>query len=155
MSFKMIGLDPAPYFHLYGLPDSELREHAAVRYTADRADSYPDRVELRDVDPGERVLLVNYVHQSANTPYRASHAVFIREGAETARTVVDEIPRSLSIRPLSLRAFDTEHMMIDGDVLDGTAAEEVIERMFGNPEVAYIQAHLARRGCYAARVERA
>jgi hypothetical protein len=33
--------------------------------------------------------------------------------------------------------------------------ERVIERLLGNSAVAYIQAHYAKRGCYAARIERA
>jgi len=139
---------------LYGLTDDELRANAVVRYVADRPDAFPDRIELRDVEPGETVLLVNHVHQPANTPYRASHAIFLREGAEEPRTLVNEIPRSLLIRPLSLRAFSADHMMVDGDVLDGVGAPALIERMFANPDVMYIQAHFARRGCYAALIER-
>ena len=30
------------------------------------------------------MLLLNYVHQPADTPYKASHAIFVREGAERA-----------------------------------------------------------------------
>jgi hypothetical protein len=30
-----------------------------------------------------------------------------------------------------------------------------IERLFANPEAAYIHAHYAKRGCYAARIDRA
>jgi hypothetical protein len=37
----------------------------------------------------------------------------------------------------------------------GDALEPVIERMFEAPEVAYIHAHNAGRGCYAARIDRA
>lgn len=155
ISYKLSGLDPAPFRHLFGLADAELRTNCAVRYTADQPDAFPDRVELRDVDPGERVLLVNYVHQPAPTPYRAGHAIFVREGAEAAKTFVDELPRSLLIRPLSLRAFSAGHMMVDGDVLGGSEADSMIQRMLGRPDVAYIHVHFARRGCYAGLIERA
>ena len=136
--FRISGLDPSPWRDLFGLSDEELRARGAIRYLADRSDAFPDRVELCDVDPGETVLLLNYVHQAADTPYRASHAVFIREGAERARVLHDEIPRSMLIRPLSLRAFDGDHLMVDGDVLDGRDAARVIERMLSIPEVAYV-----------------
>ncbi|NKF24493.1 DUF1203 domain-containing protein [Solimonas sp. C16B3] len=33
------------------------------------------------LQPGETALLLNDTHQNADTPYRASHAIFIREGA--------------------------------------------------------------------------
>lgn len=58
-------------------------------------------------------------------------------------------------RMLSLRAFDTGHMLIDADVVDGRQVETVIERLLGNPKTAYVQAHYAKHGCYAARIERA
>jgi hypothetical protein len=44
--------------------------------------------------------------------------------------------------------------MIDADVVDGECAQELIGRLFENPRVAYIHAHYAKRGCYAARIDR-
>jgi hypothetical protein len=46
-------------------------------------------------------------------------------------------------------------MMIDADVVDGAAAADLFERLLSNPEASYLQVHNAKRGCYAARVERA
>jgi hypothetical protein len=155
VKFRISGLDPAPWRDLFDLDEEALRARGAIRYAVDRPDAFPDRVELRDCEPGETVLLVNHVHQPADTPYRASHAVFVREGTECASVLENEIPRSMLIRPLSLRAFDAGHLMVDGDVLEGRDAKTVIARMLGNPEVAYIQAHFARRGCYAALIQRA
>jgi hypothetical protein len=31
----------------------------------------------------------------------------------------------------------------------------LIDRFFDNPNVAYLHAHYAKRGCYAARIDRA
>jgi hypothetical protein len=58
------------------------------------------------------------------------------------------------VRPLSLRAFDRNDMMIDADVVDGDKAESVIQRFFEDPNVAYIHVHNAKRGCYSGRVDR-
>jgi hypothetical protein len=154
MSFRITGLDPAPFAHLYGLSDEALAAHGARRYVADKAPGFPDRIEVRDLAPGETCLLLNYAHQPADTPYRAAHAIFVREGAQRPYEAVDKIPDALRVRPLSLRAFDADHMMVDADLVDGTAVEGLIERLLANPEVAYIQAHYAKRGCYAARIER-
>ena len=44
--------------------------------------------------------------------------------------------------------------MVDADVVEGREAEPVIERLFADPAVAYIHAHYARPGCYAARIDR-
>ena len=84
MSFRITGLDPAPFRRLYGLSGVELARLGVKRATADTKPGFPDRVEMRDAEPGESVLLLNYVHQPAKTPYRASHAIFVREGAERA-----------------------------------------------------------------------
>jgi len=155
MSFRITGLDAKPFRHLYGLSDSELAARGAIRYVAESKPGYPDRVEMRDVEPGESVLLVNYEHQPADSPYRSRHAIFVREGAEEPFDKVDVVPESMRNRLLSLRAFDATGMMLDADVVEGDGVEALIDRMFEDTNVAYIHAHNARRGCYAARIGRA
>ena len=155
MSFRITGLDPAPFRRFYGLTDEELATLGVKRATADAKPGFPDRVELRDAEPGERVLLLNYVHQPADTPYKASHAIFVREGAERTYEGVDETPECLRIRPISLRAFDATGMMVDADLASGREVEAAIRRLLENPLAAYIHAHYAKRGCYAARIDRA
>ncbi len=153
--FRIIGLDPEPVRHLYGLHDDDLRAARAIRYEVDAVPGYPDRIGLRDARLGERVLLVNYVHQPAATPYRASHAIYVREGATERAEFVDEIPEALRVRLLSLRAFDAGDMMIDAEVVPGSEAAPLVRRLFRRPEVAYVHAHFAKRGCFAARIDRA
>lgn len=155
MSFRILGLDPTPFLPLYGLSDAALAERGVRRMTVDAAPGFPDRIELRDLERGETALLLNYVHQPADNPYRASHAIFVREGAERRYDAVGAIPASFRIRPLSLRAFDGSHEMVDADVVDGVDAERTITRLLSNPSVVYLHAHYAKRGCYAARIERA
>jgi Protein of unknown function (DUF1203) len=96
-----------------------------------------------------------FQHQPAHNPYRSSHAIFVLEGASRAYDRTDEIPEVMRVRPLSLRAFDKSDLMIDADIIDGREIEGLITRLFANSAVAYIQAHYARRGCYAARIDRA
>ena len=155
MAFRITGLSPEPFRHLFGLSDSELAAHGAQRWTATEGSRLPDRVEVRDALPGESVLLVNFAHQPADTPYRAAHAIFVREGATVAYDAVDAIPEAMRSRVLSLRAFDRAHWMTDAELVDGRDAEAAIARLFAQPQVEYLQAHYATRGCYAARVERA
>lgn len=155
MSFRITGLDPEPFRPLFGLSGAALALHGARRCVVDAKPGFPDRVELRDLEPGETALLLNHLHQPADTPFRASHAIFVREGAETAYDGVDTIPEPLRLRPLSLRAFDAEGMMVDADLVDGAEAERAITRLLAAPRAAYLQVHYARRGCYAARIERA
>ncbi len=154
MSFRIIGLSAEPFRALFGLPEHELLIRGARRYLVDANPGFPDRVELRDLEAGETALLVNYLHQPADTPYRAGHAIFVREGAESAGVFVDEVPEVLERRVLSLRAFDRDHMMADAVLVDGREAAGAIGPLLDNPEITYIQAHYALRGCYAARIER-
>ena len=154
MSFRVTGLSPHPFRHLFGLSDEELAKHGVKRYVADTKPGFPDRIEVRDAEPGETLLLLNYVHQPADNPYHASHAIFVREGAETAYDCTNEIPDALRLRQISLRAFDADDLMVDADLVDGREMERVIERFFADPHVTYIQAHYAKRGCYAARIDR-
>ena len=155
MSFRITGLPPKPFRSLFGLPDEALSARGARRVIADGTANLPDRIEIRDAAPGESVLLLNYVHQPANTPFQASHAIFVREWADTAYNGTDEIPKAMRTRTLSLRAFDGDDCMIDADLVDGRETESLIARMLANPKVAYIQAHYAKWGCYAARIDRA
>jgi hypothetical protein len=72
----------------------------------------------------------------------------------TAYDRVGEVPEVLRVRPISLRAFDRDHLMVDADLAEGDAVEALIRRCLDNPAVAYLHAHYARRGCYAARITR-
>jgi hypothetical protein len=155
MALRILGLSPAPFVHLYGLPDAELATRGVIRQRVDEPHSAPDRIELRDAEPGEAVLLLNHEYQSADSPYRGCHAIFVREGATRQFDAVGEVPDALRRRLLSVRAFDAAGMMVDADVVEGTALEGLAERLLDDPRVAYLHAHHARRGCYAARIERA
>ena len=155
MSFRIQGLDPRQFMHLYGLSDDELARMGAQRFVVDAKPGFPDRVEVRDLDIGDAAILLNYEHQPADTPYRSRHAIFVREGAQQALDVVDELPEVIRIRPISLRAFDAAGNMLHADLEDGGKLERLIVRFLADPEVAYLHAHYAKRGCYAARIVRA
>ncbi|MGM9483568.1 DUF1203 domain-containing protein [Roseateles sp. NT4] len=154
MSFRITGLSAQPFAHLFGLSDAELARHGALRLMTAEGDRHPDRVELRLARPGEAVLLVNHEHQGADTPYRSRHAIFVREHAEATFDAVGPLPMMLRSL-MSLRAFDADGMMVDADIAEGDAVEGLIERLLAQPEVDYVHAHYARRGCYAALIRRA
>ena len=145
---------PGPFRPLYGLSASELARRGVVRTIVEVSPGYPDRIALRDAAPGESVLLINFTHQPADTPYRATHAIFLREGEENAYDGIDTVPEALQARLISLRAFDTAHMLVDADVVEGRELDSLIARLFEDGRVAYLHAHHAKQGCYAARIDR-
>ena len=155
MTFRIAALPRDTFAPLFTLPDDALAARQARRVVAQAGGGYPCRVSLRDAEPGETLLLVHHEHQSADTPFRASHAIYVRESATEAHPVPGDVPDLFRSRLLSLRGFDAEGMMQDADVVDGRALEPAIAAMFAEPMVAYIHLHYAKPGCYAARVDRA
>jgi hypothetical protein len=133
--------------------DARLCTLGARRVIADDP-RMPCRVSLEHARLGEELLLLNFEHQPANTPYRATHAIYVRRAAKLAYEAVDTIPEVLRSRLLSVRAFDGQHMMIDAEVCDGGEAADLFERLLADSQVSYLHVHNAKRGCYAARVER-
>lgn len=154
MAFRITGLSAEPFQSLYGLSDTELAARHVQRYVVDQAPGFPDRIEMRDGKIGETMLLLNHICQPANTPYRASHAIFVREGATERFDATDKVPDAMRRRILSLRAYDVTGMMLDADLTDGRNVEALIERLFANPAVDYIHAHNAKQGCYSGRIDR-
>ena len=154
MTYRITGIDPAPYRHLYGLSDEELAGHGIVRMIVTGKPSFPCRVSLTDREIGESVLLLNHVSHDVANPYRASHAIFVTEGAELPAEYVDEVPPVFAQRVLSLRAFDEDGMMTDAVLAQPCEADAGIRRLFENSDVVTIHAHKATRGCFAAKIER-
>jgi hypothetical protein len=155
MTYRITGLDPAPYKPLYGLSDAELEKRGAVRITVTENPSFPCRVSLTDRAIGEQVLLLNHVSHDVANPYRASHAIFVTEGAEELAEYVDEVPPVFETRILSLRGFDKAGMMAEAVLTQPGEADAGIRKLFSNPEVETIHAHNATRGCFSAKIERA
>lgn len=153
MTFRIQGLPMAPFSTLFTMNDAELASRGAVRRIADARPVYPCRISLTDASPGTPVILVHYEHHAVASPYRSSHAIYVREGEVTC-DVVDEIPVQLRTRQLSVRGFDAQGMMTGAEVVDGTDVEATIARLFRDDRAAYLHVHYARPGCYAARVER-
>ena len=155
MDFRIEALPVAPFAPLFDLDELELAARGVVRRIADTRPGFPCRVSLRDAEPGEAVLLLNYEHLPVAGPYRSRHAIYVREHAQEYVPERNEIPEMLRIRLLSLRAFDRAGLMIDAELVDGAASEPVIRRMLGNPLVEFLHLHSAKPGCYAARAVRA
>ncbi len=72
MKFRFQGLSVAPFQPLFVLGDGELAVRGMRRMIADAKPGFPCRVSLEDAEPGERILLVNFEHQPAHSPYRAN-----------------------------------------------------------------------------------
>lgn len=79
MAYRIRGLELEQFAHLIGASDEALAEHQAVRMTAQIKPGAPCRVTLEDAEPGETLILFNHVSHDVANPYRATHAIFVRE----------------------------------------------------------------------------
>jgi len=145
----LLGLPSEPFAPLFALSDAALAERQSVRQIVDAPNSFPCRVSLTDAAPGETVVLTNYEHQPAASPYRSRHAIFVREG-EISYDAVDTVPEQLRRRILSVRAFDDAGMIVGAELVDGKALEGAIAQLLGDPRAgvpagAFRQVRLLRR----------
>jgi len=154
MGFLITGLPVRPFTPLFGLTDAQLADRGILRRVVDAKPGFPCRVSLRDADKGETVLLLNYEHLNVATPYRSRHAIYVREHAVEAKLEPGEVPEVLRLRLLSVRAFDQEGMMVGAEVVQGQELKSTITQLFSNPQAAYLHAHNAKPGCYAAHIRR-
>jgi len=154
MDFRIRGLDPQPFQPFFAMSDEELSRRRALRRVVDSLPGAPCRITLEDAPVGAEVILLNYEHLPVESPYRASHAIYV-SAARRPFDGVNVVPQALRDRLLSLRAFDAHGGMVDADITEGASVEPLIERLLGMDSVQYVHAHFARRGCFAARIERA
>lgn len=149
MTYRIEGLEPARF------ADSEaLIAEGAIRIMVEEAGGYPCRVTLEDAEPGESVILLNYVSADVSTPFRATHAIFVREGATKAPRYDDEVPLYLDRRTLSLRAFDGAGMLRAASVAMPGGADAGIRGLLESEEIDYVDVHNAAWGCFLARATR-
>ncbi|MCO7188558.1 MULTISPECIES: DUF1203 domain-containing protein [unclassified Pseudoalteromonas] len=153
--FKISGIDKHSFSELLNLNEQELESHNAKWITADANPGYPCRVSLIEANIGERVLVLPYLHHNADSPYRASGPIFVRENAIEAKLDINEIPEILRKRQLSIRAYNKQQIMIHAEILQGSELAPGIRKQLSNHEVEYIHIHNANPGCFNCSVHRA
>lgn len=156
MAYRVTGLEPSQFAPLFGLSDEALAAQGAVRSIADRSGAYPCRVSMVRVEKGEELILLNYAHHVApGSPYRATGPIYVSRCATGAASYENELPPMMRDTLISLRAYDAQGMMVEGDIAEGPYADLAIRKLLALPEVDCVHAHFARRGCFAAAFRRA
>jgi len=155
MSFQIHALPYTQFEPLFTLSENELIKIRAARMIVDKKPGFPCRVSLADAEIGDTVILVNFQHQPAESPYQAAHAIFVRQHAKQAFPDINVVPEVLRSRLISVRAFDDRHYMVNAEVADGSCLSESIQANLENTKVAYLHLHNAKPGCFAAWVTRA
>ncbi|MBS0253732.1 MAG: DUF1203 domain-containing protein [Proteobacteria bacterium] len=153
MTYTITGLAPGQFTPLFDLADEALAARGARRVVAQADRGFPCRISLEDARAGEELILLHHTSHDVPTPYRSSYAIYIRKDVAAAR-YTDTVPPVFEGRPLGLRGFDAGGNLCDARLALPGEADARIRELFANPEVAYIDAHNAAHGCFAARIER-
>ncbi len=132
-----------------------LRATGGIRHTADTKPGYPCRHCLRDAEIGEELILVAYDPFTQDSPYRSTSPIFLHAEPCVPALGSDALPEQLTVRTLSVRAFDDQAMMTNAEVIEGRDLENTIERFFADTAVDQIHVHNASPGCWAVTVTRA
>lgn len=126
-----------------------LREEGGEVYVADSFPGYPCRQCLQDAPIGDELILVSHDPFAGTSPYRSASPIFLHRETCAAPPLDDELPEQLTRRQLSVRAFDTNELMIDAAVIDGSALADTMTRFFDQADTDLIHIHNASRGCWA------
>ena len=154
MTYRIAGLDPAPFVPLWAMDADALFARGARRVRADADRGFPCRVSLEDARAGETLMLVHHVHHDVAGPYRSAFAIYVREKAGRPAVYQDVCPPCFASRTLSLRGFDASGALADARLAAPDEGDAAIRALLSNPMIAYIDAHNAAAGCFAARIER-
>jgi Protein of unknown function (DUF1203) len=131
-----------------------LRRRGGPLYVADEHPGYPCRQCLRDAAVGDELILVSHDPFGTDSPYRSASPIFLHRTSCQPYAIEPVLPEQLTRRQLSVRSFDSEEMMIDAAVIDGTDLEFTIQRFFADTASNQIHVHNATRGCWAVAVDR-
>jgi hypothetical protein len=153
MTYQIRGLNPDHFAPLFALDDAALAAINARRITATADMGFPCRISLQDARAGEELILLHHISHDVATPYRSAYAIYVRSGVDAA-SYRDELPPVFAGRPIALRAFDADGMLQTARLAGPGEADGAIRELFADAGIAYIDAHNAAHGCFAARIER-
>jgi hypothetical protein len=127
-------------------------DHAVV--TADAPNAFPCRHCLQWAEPGERMVLFPFASVPPGRPYSESGPIFVHAENCARYSALEDYPADFREHRV-IRAYNAGDNMIDAVVVADEQPENVIAKLFENPETAFLQTRSVTRGCYTFRIERA
>jgi hypothetical protein len=100
------------------------------------------------------MILFPYAAIPVGHPYSESGPIFVHAEACERYAATHQFPGDFR-KGRVMRAYDSKFDMIDAEVVNGSEPETVIEKLFQNPETAFVDARSVSRGCYTFRIQRA
>ncbi|CAN1552795.1 Protein of unknown function DUF1203 [Rhabdaerophilaceae bacterium] len=145
-------LQPDRFAPLFALSDAALFDLGVRRVIAsdNPGINYPCRVSLDYPKAGEELLLVNHRHlDMPTTPYRAEGPVFVRRIAQAYAGT--DFPPVIMQREMAVRAYDHAGMMVEADLAARDALVALTHSWLARADMAHVDFHSARRGCFFCR----
>jgi hypothetical protein len=127
-------------------------DHTIV--TANSSGSCPCRHCLRWAQLGEGVILFPYAAIPSGHPYSETGPIFVHADQCRRYSAINEYPADFRNGRV-FRAYDAKYNIIDAQVMNGSEPEVVIERLFQNPDTAFVDVRSVTHGCFTFRVQRA
>lgn len=154
MAYRIRGLDPAQFADRFVMEPAALAASLSQRLTVGPDGYHPCRVSLEDAAPGEEILLTNFTNHAVDTPYRNTFAIYVRRKADRAAEFVDSLPPVLRARPIALRGYTSGGLLHRAALALEDDVDAAVRDLLKDGDIAYIDAHNAKHGCFAARIER-
>ncbi|MBI2511426.1 MAG: DUF1203 domain-containing protein [Opitutae bacterium] len=115
----------------------------------------PLRDQLRRAAPGERIILGGYQAVALPSEFAAIGPVFVSaDGADAPPPIRDALPAGYFNRTFALRGYDALDRIAHSTLVEPERAPDEFAAMLARPGVAYLHAHFAGHGCFAARIDR-
>ena len=126
-------------------------DHALI--TVDSPESAPCRHCLRWAQLGEQVVLFPYAAIPSGHPYSETGPIFVHADNCQRYSATTEYPADFR-KGRAFRAYDSNYNIIDAQVINGSEPEVVIQRLFENPDTAFVDVRSVTHGCFTLRVQR-
>jgi hypothetical protein len=127
-------------------------DHALI--TVDSPGSSPCRHCLRWAQPGQSVVLFPYAAIPSGHPYSEIGPIFVHANECERYSATNEYPADFRNGRV-FRAYDSNYNIIDAQVMNDSEPEVVIDRLFQNPDTAFVDVRSVTHGCFTFRVQRA
>jgi hypothetical protein len=99
------------------------------------------------------VILFPYTAIPPGHPYSESGPIFVHAEPCGRYAATREFPPDFRYGRV-MRAYNSNFDMIGAEIVNGSEPETVIEKLFQNPETAFVDARSVTHGCYTFRVQR-
>lgn len=149
MNWKIKSIDLEICKRYFSASAEELAKNNAKIITVKEKLTAPCRLSLKDLEPGDKAILLNYEHYNVNSPYKSIGPVFVGLNSQQVSLKNNSLPEIiLPERRFSIRSYDENFMMIFAEIVLGKDVHNYISEHLKNTKIKYMQVHFAAPGCW-------